>query len=156
MMRRTAATVVLLLAMGNTLAAEPLHAMGASYRMHTERPFAQTVESVQYAIEAAGYRVLRMQRIDVGLRAAGYKTQPYRIVFYSTPEIREVIERRPELSVFLPLAIAVYADGTTTRLTAQTPLAFASDTDARLTAVAKEWDQGVRTILARVHAGETP
>jgi uncharacterized protein (DUF302 family) len=151
---KTLAVVLLLLqSSDNAFAAERYAPVDGTYRLETDRPFPEVVNSLQFAIEDTGNRVLHLQRIDVGLRAAGYPCEPYRIVFYSPPDMQYAIEHDPTIAVFLPLTITIYADGNKTRLVALSPLALGVKGDSRLWAVTTKWDRGLRAILARLDKG---
>jgi len=58
-----------------------------------------------------------VQRVDIGLTKSGFKTDKYRIVFFGKlDEVRAVIDQYPELIPYLPLKIAIFAEGEETLL----------------------------------------
>jgi len=86
------------------------------------RDFEETMASLQTAIAARGYKVTRVQRVDVGLEAKGYQTDKYRVVFYGkADELALLAERHPELIPFLPLSVAILAEGSQTLVTTNRP-----------------------------------
>jgi uncharacterized protein (DUF302 family) len=143
-----------LLGIGLSAVAAENDAAGKIYRAQINQPFADAVNSLQFAIQDAGYKVLRIQRVDFGLRASGYQSEPYRIVFYGRRDVADTIERRPDLAVFLPLAITVYADRNKTHITAASPLTFAKDTDTGVLNNAAEWDRDLRKIFKQLLSEE--
>jgi uncharacterized protein (DUF302 family) len=87
------------------------------------RPFPEAMNSLQETIRAKGYVVSRVQRVDVGLTASGFKTAEYRIVFFGKPsEIRELSAAYPELIPYIPLTIVVFAEGDDTLVLTTNPL----------------------------------
>ena len=86
------------------------------------RDFEDTMTSLQGAISARGYKVSRVQRVDVGLEAKGYQTDKYRVVFYGkADEVAQLAQRHPELIPFLPLSVAIFAEGDQTLLATNRP-----------------------------------
>ena len=72
---------------------------------------------LQQTIKAEGYEVSRVQRVDIGLTKSGFKTDKYRIVFFGKlDDVRAVSDQYPELIPYLPLKIAIFAEGDETLL----------------------------------------
>lgn len=87
------------------------------------RPFPEAMNNLQETIRAKGYVVSRVQRVDVGLTASGFKTAEYRILFFGKQsEIRELSAAYPELIPYLPLTIVVFAEGDDTLVLTTDPL----------------------------------
>jgi uncharacterized protein (DUF302 family) len=116
------------------------------------QPFPETMSFLQSAIRKHGYSVSRVQRVDVGLTAAGFKTDKYRLVFYGRlDEVREVTRRYPELAAVLPLKISIFAEGDNTILVATDPVglpAFMEYTD--LEDLLKRWSHDLHSIIEDV------
>ncbi|TNF36181.1 MAG: DUF302 domain-containing protein, partial [Gammaproteobacteria bacterium] len=94
--------------------------------IRSQQPFPETMASLQLAITNQGYTISRVQRVDIGLTSSGYKTDKYRVVFFGKPEeIRTLRTQHPELIPYLPLKIAIFAEGEETILVASNPIAFA-------------------------------
>ena len=87
------------------------------------RPFPEAMSNLQDIIRAKGYVVSRVQRVDVGLTASGFKTAEYRIVFFGKPsEIHDLSVAHPELIPYIPLTIVVFAEGDDTLILTTDPL----------------------------------
>lgn len=118
--------------------------------------FEESMAALQQAINAQGYTLSRVQRVDIGLTEFGYKTDKYRVVFFGKPEeIRGLSERYPELIPHLPLQVAIFAEGEETLLVAANPLYLGSAyADAGLAPVFTRWEQDLRAILEAVRQTE--
>lgn len=91
------------------------------------RDFEETMTALQGAIAARGYKVTRVQRVDVGLEAKGYTTDKYRVVFYGkADEVARLAERHPDLIAFLPLNVAIFSEGSQTLITTNRPRSLAA------------------------------
>ena len=90
--------------------------------IRSSQNFEDAMTTLQSSIAEHGYKVTRVQRVDVGLEAKGYKTDRYRIVFYGKPgEIEALAAKYPKLIPYLPLAIAIFAEESNTLLTTARP-----------------------------------
>ena len=90
--------------------------------IRSSQNFEDAMTTLQSSIAEHGYKVTRVQRVDVGLEAKGYKTDRYRIVFYGKPgEIEALVAKYPKLIPYLPLAIAIFAEESNTLLTTARP-----------------------------------
>lgn len=95
--------------------------------VRSAQAFPEAMLTLQGAIEMQGYTLSRVQRVDIGLTASGFTTDLYRVVFLGKiEELRELTEAYPELIPYLPLKIAVFAEGGDTLLVAYDPVQFAS------------------------------
>lgn len=116
--------------------------------------FEESMAALQQAIAAQGYTLSRVQRVDIGLTEFGYKTDKYRVVFFGRPEeIRGLSERHPELIPYLPLQIAIFAEGEETLLVAANPVHLRA-AYAGLDAVFTRWERDLRAILDAVRETE--
>lgn len=118
--------------------------------------FEESMLVLQQAIGDQGYTLSRVQRVDIGLTEFGYKTDMYRVVFFGRPEeIRDLSARHPEVIPYLPLKIAIFAEGDETLLTAANPLNLsAAYADPELDKVFARWEQDIRAILEQVRKAE--
>ena len=112
-------------------------------------PFPEAMLALQESISAHGYTVSRVQRIDVGLTGMGYKTDMYRVVFAGRlDEIRELVDKSPELVPYLPPKVSIFAEGEQTVLVTINPRLYA---DIAGTAVDPEffdrWESDLRAIF---------
>jgi uncharacterized protein (DUF302 family) len=108
--------------------------------------------TLQNAISAQGYKVARVQRVDVGLEARGYKTDKYRVVFYGKPdELARLAGKHPQLVPFLPLNIAIFAEGDQTLLSTNRPSVLGEFFPApELKPVFARWEKDLLEILEKV------
>lgn len=117
----------------------------------TERPFSDAIGDLQIAIQDHGYRVARIQRVDVGLASGGYTTAEYRLVFFGKPEeMREIEDRYPELLPYLPMKIVIFAEGDSTLALAYNPAIL--QTFFRIDPMQtrfQRWEKDIRSILDR-------
>lgn len=117
--------------------------------VRTEHPFSDAISDLQIAIQDHGYRVARIQRVDVGLASGGYTTAEYRLVFFGKPgEMREIEDRYPELLPYLPLKIVIFAEGNSTLALAYNPAILQTffSIDPLQTRL-RRWEQDIRSIL---------
>ena len=116
------------------------------------RDFEDTMASLQGAIAARGYKVSRVQRVDAGLEAKGYQTDKYRVVFYGkADEVARLAERYPELIPFLPLSVAIFAEGEQTLLATNRPRALkAFFTAPELAATFERWEKDLVSIFDEI------
>ncbi|MBI5462989.1 MAG: DUF302 domain-containing protein [Gammaproteobacteria bacterium] len=123
-------------------------------RSHAQ--FEESMAALQQAIGAQGYTLSRVQRVDIGLTASGFTTDKYRVVFFGKPaEIRALSADHPDLIPYLPLQIAIFAEGDETLLIAANPVHLtAAYTDPELGAVFARWEQDLRAILDAVRQAE--
>lgn len=114
-MKKHIASLVLIISILSSVeaAAAPL------LMVRVNNKFPETMVYLQAAVTDQGYKVSRVQRVDVGLTKTGHKTDAYRLVFFGkAEEIRELSARYPELIPYLPLKIVIFAEGEDTLLLA--------------------------------------
>jgi uncharacterized protein (DUF302 family) len=118
--------------------------------------FEESMLVLQQAIGEQGYTLSRVQRVDIGLTEFGYKTDMYRVVFFGRPdEVRDLSARYPELIPYLPLQIAIFAEGDETLLAAANPLDLsAAYADPELDKVFARWERDIRAIMEQVRKSE--
>jgi len=123
----------------------------------TRGDFSDVMLELQTNIQAMGYKVSRVQQVDVGMEKAGYDIDEYRVVFFAKPEeVRIVLKNYPEFASFLPLSITIYKDGDTTRLLGM-PFALprAQDSSQKLGKMIAAWERDTADILRKtVEASE--
>lgn len=114
--------------------------------------FEEAMSTLQAAIKEQGYKVTRVQRVDVGLEAKGYKTDRYRVVFYGRPgEFQTLAVEYPDLVPYLPLSVAIYAEEGSTILTAARPgLLKQFYPEAKLKPVFERWENDLIKIFDTV------
>lgn len=114
--------------------------------------FEEAMSTLQAAIAAQGYKVAKVQRVDVGLEAKGYKTDRYRVVFFGrSGEVQELAARHPELIPYLPLNVAIFAEGSQTILVTARPIVLKQFfPDPALAPVFERWDRDLGEIMDEV------
>jgi uncharacterized protein (DUF302 family) len=132
-----------------------LHAQ-ALYMVRSSLSFPEAMAVLQETIDANGYRVSRVQRVDIGLTTFGYKTDKYRVVFFGKPEeIQQLSKDHIEIIPYIPLKIAIFAEGDETIL-----LAAGFDhlrsvyTDDEMLKLLNSWETDIRKMLESVRIAE--
>lgn len=117
--------------------------------VRAERPFTDAINNLEIAIQDHGYKVARIQRVDVGLASGGYKTAEYRLVFFGKPEeMRDIEQRYPQLLPYLPMKIVIFAEGDSTVALAYNPAIL--QTFFKIDALRprwRRWEKDLRDIL---------
>jgi len=73
--------------------------------------FPEAMLTLQTSIKDHGYKVARVQRIDIGLTGMGYKTDKYRVVFVGkTDEIQYLTKKYPDLTAYMPPKVSIFAE----------------------------------------------
>lgn len=98
---------------------------GEMIMVRSTEAFPETMSLLQEAIRKQGYELSRVQRVDVGLSSKGYKTDKYRVVFFGKgKEIQQLSSKYPQLIPYLPLKIAIFAEGDNTILISANPATY--------------------------------
>ena len=115
--------------------------------------FPEAMLALQESIRAHGYTVSRVQRIDIGLTGMGYKTDKYRVVFAGKlEEIRQLTDKAPELTAYLPPKISIFAEGKQTVLVTLNPQLYAEIAgDAVDPIIFTHWESDLRSIFRDVN-----
>ena len=123
--------------------------------VRSAQAFEQSMASLKASIEAHGYEVAHEQRCDSGLAGMGYHTDRYRIVFVGRfDEVRRLSAAYPELIPFLPLKIAVFAEGDQTIISTINPVSLGQFyPDAELQIQFRRWENDLRSILEQQQFG---
>ncbi len=122
------------------------------FMARSQQAFPEAMATLQSAISEHGYTVSRVQRVDLGLRGSGYKTDKYRIVFFGKPEqVRRLTQRYPQLIPYLPWPVTIFAERDQTLAVTTNPEALqALQTDAELRRVFRQWSGDLRAIMDEV------
>jgi len=116
----------------------------------TTMEFETALEVLQRSIEEHGYTVAHVQRCDGGMRGMGYETDNYKTVFFGKyDEITYLSKKHPELIPYLPLKIAIYAEGEESILAILNPIVlgeFIPDTDLQIQL--QRWYSDIKSVLA--------
>ncbi len=148
MMRRVIVVIGLLLSLS-------VHA-DQLFMVRSTQPFPEAMAELQSSISAHGYKVSRVQRVDVGLTGSGFQTDKYRIVFFGKPEeVRDLTRRYPELIPYLPWPVTIFAEGEETLVVAANPSELrALDTNEEMHQLLQRWTSDIRSILEDVRNAE--
>lgn len=117
--------------------------------VRSTQPFPEAMLSLETSIKDHGYTVTRVQRVDVGLKKYGFKTDKYRIVFFGKKrEIQELDKRFPRLIPYMPLNFTIFAEQDDTIITAVNPSGLKPYySDPALQPVLTRWENDLRDIL---------
>ncbi len=138
-----------------SLALAGTHALAEELLMvRSSQTFEEAMNTLQAAIAAQGYKVMRVQRVDIGLTAKGYKTDKYRIVFFGKAgEIEALASAHPQLIPYLPLSVVIFAEEGNTLLATARPGVYETFYPAAdLKPVFRRWEADMVTILETVRA----
>ena len=114
----------------------------------TPATFPETMLKLQTVLKKNDYTLSRVQRVDIGLTAKGYKTDKYRVVFFGKPdEIKLITKNYPELIPYLPYKIAIFAEKDETLLVASNPEILFSDAKGELKNITKRWHKDLQLIF---------
>lgn len=116
--------------------------------------FEVTIEVAKESLAAHGYTVMHEQRCDGGLKGMGYKTDFYRVLFFGkSHEVRDLSLKYPELIPFLPLKLAVYAEGDQTLVAIFNPQEMAPLFGSpEITLQFSRWKSDLVSILADIRS----
>lgn len=110
--------------------------------------FPEAMLKLQETIKKHNHTLSRVQRVDIGLTAKGYKTDKYRVVFYGqADEIKQLANAYPQLIPYLPHKIAIFAEEEETMLVAINPEMLFQTDDSELQAIMKKWHNDVQLIF---------
>lgn len=126
------------------------------YMVRSQLSFPEAMAVLQETIRKHGQVVSRVQRVDIGLTTFGYQTDKYRVVFYGElDDIREVTNQYPELVSYLPLKIAIFAEGDETLLLASSFEHLREVyTSATMQSRFDRWEENLRSILEEVRVSD--
>lgn len=145
-MKRMFAGLLSLFLLGSPVHAEQM------MMVRVGQSFPETMMKLQEVINARGYQLSRVQRVDIGLTTFGYVTDKYRIVFFGKQaQNRWLIDKHPELIAYLPLKIAVYAEDQDTLLVAYNPEDLLQPGTPELKKLVHEWQVDIQKILSEMH-----
>jgi len=118
--------------------------------------FPEAMSSLQNAIINHKYTLSRVQRIDIGLTKAGFKTDLYRVVFFGKQkELKWISDQYPELAAYLPLKIAIFAERDEAVAVALDPGHYIQVAeDARLKDIYIRWTRDIQSILKEFRTAE--
>ncbi len=140
--KRLTILVILLFSCGTGWSADRL------MMTRTIQTFPEAMLKLQDTLTNHGYTISRVQRVDIGLTSSGYKTDKYRVVFYGKPEeIRRMTREYPRLIPYLPLKIAIFAEGEETLLVASSPMQWVESDQPALNRMLKRWADDLQLVF---------
>ncbi|HED17056.1 MAG TPA: DUF302 domain-containing protein [Gammaproteobacteria bacterium] len=118
--------------------------------------FPEAMTALQESILAHGYKITRVQRVDIGLTGFGYKTDKYRLVFFAkADEVNEMTRKEPGLYAYLPLQVVIFAEQENTLLVALHPRALSEYFPAaELRTQFLRWESDMNSIFDDVRNAE--
>jgi len=120
--------------------------------VRSDQAFPEAMSTLQNSLIKHGYKISRVQRVDVGLTKNKYKTDKYRVVFYGkAKEVALITEKYPDFIPYLPLKIAIFAEGEQTLLVATSPDEYAKMyNEPGLKPYFKRWKRDLRLVFKDV------
>lgn len=117
--------------------------------VRSSQPFPEAMVSLEGSIKDHGYTVTRVQRVDVGLKKYGFRTDKYRVVFFGKEaQMQQLDKRYPGLVPYLPLNFTIFAEQDDTIIAAVNPTSLQSYYgDPQLRPVFAQWEKDIRDIL---------
>lgn len=116
--------------------------------MRVTQSFPETMVSLQSAISKTGYKISRVQRVDIGLTKSGYQTDKYRVVFFGkADEIKQLSEELPDMIPYLPLKISIFSEQNDTIVIANNPVILASYFEGAPKKLFNQWYKDIKTIF---------
>ena len=124
--------------------------------IRSKASFPEAMTVLQNSIIEHQYQLSRVQRVDIGLTKAGYKTDLYRVVFYGkNHEYQKITENYPQLMAYLPLKLAIFSEGEETIVSAINPEYFTEMVDDEQTKIMfRRWANDMRSIMHDVQVAE--
>lgn len=119
-------------------------------------PFSEAMTNLQVSLKEHGYTVARVQRIDIGLTAMGYKTDKYRVVFVGkADEIKYLVNKYPQMIPYMPPKVSIFAEGEDTMLVTANPQVFAKMIDDEKDKIIfQRWENDVYSVFEDFRSAE--
>jgi len=123
--------------------------------MRVTQTFPETMVNLQSAIIKTGYKISRVQRVDIGLTKSGFKTDKYRVVFFGKPdEIEMLASKHSELIPYLPLKISIFSENNDTILISNSPLTLAEYYKDIPDEIFRRWHKDINAIFQLTNNSE--
>ncbi len=121
----------------------------------TKQSFPEAMLKLQETIRQLGYKISRIQRIDIGLTKNGYETDKYRIVFFATAkEVAEISKKHPHLVPYIPWKIAIFAEQHETLLVSADPMQFSNKKHPNADKYLAKWKKDIQKIMTILRNSE--
>ena len=122
----------------------------------SQQKFPEAMLTLQTSIADHGYKVTRVQRIDIGLTGMGYKTDKYRVVFLGKPdEMQYLIKKYPDLAAYMPPKVSIFAEGEFTMLVTANPAIYVGMiSDEKDKTLFRRWESDIYSVFKDVRLAE--
>lgn len=118
-------------------------------------PFSEAMTNLQVSLKEHGYKVVRVQRIDIGLTGMGYKTDKYRVVFLGkTDEIKYLVNKYPQMIPYMPPKASIFAEGGDTLLVTANPMTFSTMVEESDRIIFERWESDVYSVFEDFRSAE--
>ena len=121
------AVLTVLFALSLSVVATPFATVIASdlIMARSHEKFPEAMLTLQTSIKEHGYKVARVQRIDIGLTGMGFKTDKYRVVFVGKKdEIQYLTRKYPDLTPYMPPKVSIFAEDEDTVIVTVNPSVY--------------------------------
>lgn len=137
------------------LAAQPARA-DQLLIVRAQQAYPESMATLQNAISTRGYKITRVQNIDVGITKTGHTIDYYKVVFYGNPEeVARITREHPELIPYLPLNIVIFAEDANTVVAASRPSVLAEFFPVpELKTLFMRWEDDLVNILDEVREAQ--
>jgi uncharacterized protein (DUF302 family) len=131
--------------------ASPFAAVVASdlIMARSKQDFPEAMLTLQQSVSDHGYKVARVQRIDIGLTGMGYNTDKYSVVFVGkTEEIQYLVDKYPQLASYMPPVVAIFAEEGDTVVVTAHPFVYADmieDKEDKL--IFERWESDIYSVF---------
>jgi len=118
--------------------------------VRSKQAFPEAMTNLQHAVIKHGYQLIKVQRVDIGLTASGFKTDKYRLVFFGNKYIVEELPNKyPELIPYLPLKIVIFAEEDQTLMLGMNPVNLEKyyPDNPEITRAFNQWKKDIESIL---------
>ena len=121
----------------------------------TKQSFPEAMLKLQETILDMGYKISRIQRIDIGLTKSGFETDKYRIVFFATAkDVAEISKKYPHLVPYIPWKIAIFAEQQDTLLVSADPMQLSNKKYPGADKYFSKWKKDTRQIMQILRKSE--
>ena len=124
--------------------------------IRAQQAYPEAMATLQNAISSRGYKITRVQNIDVGITKTGHTIDYYKVVFYGNPEeVAQITREHPELIPYLPLNIVIFAEDANTVVATNRPSVLAEFfPDPALKPMFMRWEADLIKILDEVREAQ--
>lgn len=124
--------------------------------IRAQQAYPEAMATLQNAISSRGYKITRVQNIDVGITKTGHTIDYYKVVFYGNPEeVAQITREHPELIPYLPLNIVIFAEDVNTVVATNRPSVLAEFfPDPTLKPMFMRWEADLIKILDEVREAQ--